>query len=124
MRVRKWFSSTSTGSTSGLFMPMPIGEQYRALDSGSIDAADVFTTDGELERGGYVVLSDPRNLFGFQHVAPIVSEKVLREQGPGFAETVNAVSKRLSTDAMRRMNAAVTLGRQAPEKVAADFLGN
>jgi osmoprotectant transport system substrate-binding protein len=104
------------------FRPMPIGEQYLALDNGTIDAADVFTTDGELERGDYVVLEDPRNLFGPQNVAPVVSEKTLQEQGPEFARVVNSVSERLTTDAMRRMNAAVSLGRQAPERVAADFL--
>jgi osmoprotectant transport system substrate-binding protein len=104
------------------FTPLQIGEQYRALDSGSVEAADVFTTDGELARKEYVVLEDPENLFGFQHVAPVVSEDVLREQGPDFARTVNAVSAKLTTDAMQRMNAAVTLGRQAPETVARDFL--
>jgi osmoprotectant transport system substrate-binding protein len=111
------------GADNLRFMPMPIGDQYRALDTGSIDAADVFTTDGELDRGDYVVLDDPRSLFGFQHVAPLVSQKVLEQQGEGFARTLNAVSAKLTTSAMRRMNSEVRFGRRQPADVAADFLG-
>ena len=33
------------------FKPLAIGLQYKALDRGEIQAADVFTTDGQLQRG-------------------------------------------------------------------------
>src|SRR3954462_8517311 len=44
--------------------PFAIGRQYAALDSGAVDAATVFTTDGHLAGGKYVVLDDPRGVFG------------------------------------------------------------
>lgn len=103
------------------FKPMPIGEQYDALESRKVDAADVFTTDGRLTRGRFRVLLDPKNVFGFQNVAPVVSRRVLEVQGPGFARTVNSVSSLLTTEVMRRMNAAVERG-QDPESVADEFL--
>src|SRR3954471_22991035 len=104
------------------FKPLSIGLQYKALDSGRIDTADVFTTDGQLQRGSYVVLKDPKFIFGFQNVAPVVSKKVLDQQGPEFADTLNAVSAKLTTEAMSRMNAAVDIDKRKPAAVAKAFL--
>jgi osmoprotectant transport system substrate-binding protein len=104
------------------FKPLSIGLQYKALDDGQIDVAAVFTTDGQLQGGKYTVLTDPEAIFGYQNVAPVVSKKVLAAQGPAFAETLNAVSSKLTVEAMRKMNAAVDLDKQDPAKVADQFL--
>jgi osmoprotectant transport system substrate-binding protein len=104
------------------FKPLAIGLQYKALDSGDVQTATVFTTDGQLQGNKYTILSDPKNVFGFQNVAPVVSKKVITAEGPAFAQTVNAVSALLSTEAMRRMNAAVVLDKQDPGAVASSFL--
>ena len=102
--------------------PLSIGLQYKALDSGRVDAADVFTTDGALQRGSYTVLKDPKFIFGFQNVTPVVSQKVLDAQGPEFAETLNAVSAKLTTEAIQRMNAAVDIDKRKPAAVAKAYL--
>jgi osmoprotectant transport system substrate-binding protein len=104
------------------FSPLTIGLQYQALDEGKIDTADVFTTDGQLQGGRYVVLDDPKNVFGFQNVTPIVSSRVLSAEGPGFENTLNAVSGTLTTRAMQQMNAAVAIDKQSPADVARQFL--
>ncbi len=104
------------------FSPLTIGLQYQALDNGKIDTADVFTTDGQLQGGRYVVLDDPKNVFGFQNVTPIVSSKVLSAEGPGFAQTLNAVSRVLTTRAMQQMNSAVAIDKQSPADVAQQYL--
>jgi osmoprotectant transport system substrate-binding protein len=104
------------------FKPLAIGLQYKALESGSIDVAAVFTTDGQLEGGKLTVLTDPEGIFGFQNVIPVVKKSVLAEQGPAFEQTLNAVSSKLTVEAMRKMNAAVDLDKQDPAKVAASFL--
>jgi osmoprotectant transport system substrate-binding protein len=104
------------------FSPLTIGLQYQALDDGKIDTADVFTTDGQLQSGRYVVLDDPKNVFGFQNVTPIVSSRVLAAEGPAFADTLNAVSRQLTTRAMQQMNAAVAIDKQSPADVAQQFL--
>ena len=88
-----------------------------------MDAADVFTTDGQLtSTSAYVVLRDPKNLFGFQNEAPLVRQKVLDMEGPAFADTLNAVSRVLTTQVMRQMNASVALRGQSPTTVADEFL--
>ena len=105
------------------FRPHRIGTQYAALDAGDVDAADVFTTDGQLtSTSAYVVLRDPKNLFGFQNEAPLVRQKVLDMEGPAFADTLNAVSKVLTTQVMRQMNASVALRGESPTTVADGFL--
>ena len=104
------------------FKPQRIGTQYAALDSGKVDAADVFTTDGQLSSSEYVVLKDPKNVFGFQNVAPLVRQKVLDAEGTQFAAVINAVSAKLTTPAMQRMNAAVVLQKKSPAAVASQFL--
>ncbi len=105
------------------FRPRRIGTQYAALDAGTVDAADVFTTDGQLQSSSaYVVLKDPKNLFGFQNEAPLVRQKVLDQQGPAFADTLNAVSAKLTTQVMRQMNASVVLRGESPAVVADTFL--
>jgi osmoprotectant transport system substrate-binding protein len=104
------------------FLPLAIGLQYKALDDGKIQAADVFTTDGALQGGKYKILKDPKFIFGFQNVSPIVSQKVLNAQGSDFADTLNAVSAKLTTEAMQKMNAAVDLDKQKPAEVAKQFL--
>ncbi len=102
--------------------PMPIGKQYAALRDGDVDAAAVFTTDGRLARRGYVLLKDTRGLFAFQHVAPVISRASLREHGDRLTATINAVSGRLTTSVMRRMNAAVDQHGRSPRSVADEFL--
>jgi osmoprotectant transport system substrate-binding protein len=101
---------------------MAIGRQYAALDSGAVDVAAVFTTDGQLADGHYVLLDDPRGVFGTQHVAPIMSEAALRTHGPRVRAVIDAVSRRLTASAMQRMNAAVQLQGRASAAVADEFL--
>jgi osmoprotectant transport system substrate-binding protein len=101
---------------------LAIGRQYAALDSGSVDAAAVFTTDGQLAGGRYVILRDPRAVFGTQHVAPIISRAALRRYGPKLQATIDAVSRRLTAVAMQRMNAQVQLDHRATADVAEEFL--
>jgi osmoprotectant transport system substrate-binding protein len=110
------------GITDVEFSPLTIGLQYQAIDNGKIDVAQVFTTDGQLEGGRYVVLEDPRNVFGFQNVTPVVSSRVLEAQGPEFEATLDAVSQKLTTEAMQRMNAAVAIDKQSPQEVAQAYL--
>jgi osmoprotectant transport system substrate-binding protein len=110
------------GIRDARFRPLAIGRQYAALDSGRVDVAAVFTTDGQLAGGRYVILDDPSDVFGTQHVAPIISQAALRTHGPRLRAVLDAVSRRLTAAAMQRMNAAVQLDGRSSAQVAADFL--
>jgi osmoprotectant transport system substrate-binding protein len=104
------------------FVPLAIGLTYKALDTNQVQVSDVFTTDPQLTTGKYTVLSDPKNVFGFQNAAPIVKQSVLSAEGPAFAQTLNKVSALITIPAIQRMNAAVALDQQSPATVAHKFL--
>jgi osmoprotectant transport system substrate-binding protein len=110
------------GVRNARFRPLAIGRQYAALDAGRVDVAAVFTTDGQLADRRYVILDDPLRVFGTQHVAPIISEAALRTHGPRLRAVIDAVSRRLTAEAMQRMNAAVQLDGRASADVAGRFL--
>jgi osmoprotectant transport system substrate-binding protein len=111
------------GLDNAEFEEIPIGEQYRALDRNEIDAANVFTTDGQLASGSYKVLEDTERVFGFQHVALVIDEDKLQELGGSkFMRIINDVNERLTTSAMIQMNRDVELDGQDPAIVAERFL--
>jgi osmoprotectant transport system substrate-binding protein len=101
---------------------VPSDDRYRALQDGSVNVGSVFTTDAQLAGDKYLVLTDPLGLFASGHVAPIVSDKALAAHGPDLEAAIDAVTKVLTTPAMRRMNAAVDLSHRSPAAVAAEFL--
>jgi len=104
------------------FVPLASISAYQLLDRKQVLAADVFTTDPQLISTKYVQLRDPKNMFGFQHVAPIVKKSLLTENGAVFATTLNKVSAFLTVRAMIAMNKAVIVDKKSPVKVAAAFL--
>jgi osmoprotectant transport system substrate-binding protein len=110
------------GVTPEAFRALAVGAQYAALDDGSVQAADVNTTDGQLASGDYALLRDPRQIFGWGNVVPVISAKWLAAEGPAFATTIDRVDAALTTAAMRQLNADVDIAQQAPAAVARQFL--
>jgi osmoprotectant transport system substrate-binding protein len=105
------------------FKSLALGLQYQALDSGAVNAADVFTTDPQLASGKYTVLTDPKNVFGFQNIALVISTKKLSELGgQSFMSIINQVNALLTTPAIIAMNKAVAIDKQQPQDVARAFL--
>jgi osmoprotectant transport system substrate-binding protein len=105
------------------FKSLALGIQYQALDSGSVDAIDVFTTDPQLASGKYTVLKDPKNIFGFQNIALVINKKKLAELGGDqFMSVINSVNKLLTTPAVVAMNKAVAIDKQPAASVAHSFL--
>jgi osmoprotectant transport system substrate-binding protein len=110
------------GLTNATFSPVTLGAQYTALDEGDVDAANVFTTDPQLQGGDYAVLEDPERLFGSQNAVMVVdAEKLERIGAARFMRVVDEVNNRLTTGAIVDMNQAVTEGQDDGE-VAARFL--
>ena len=68
------------------------------------------------------MLKDVKNVFGFQNVVPVVSKKLAAALGPKFRRAVDAVSAKLSLQAMIAMNKAVAIDKFSAERVADGFL--
>ncbi len=104
------------------FTQIAVGSQYGDLDTGTVQAAYVDTTDGELATRDYRVLGDPHHIFGFGNVVPVVSIKVLAEEGPAFAATIERVDRTLSLATMRALNNAADVPGVAPSWGAGQYL--
>jgi osmoprotectant transport system substrate-binding protein len=114
-------------STYGLrfarFVPLDAGGPLTvaALESGQVDVALMFTTDGRIAADSLVLLKDDRRLQPAENVTPVVRRDALERFGPDLSESVDAVSAELTTRELRDMNAAVATGG-APAAVAAAWL--
>jgi osmoprotectant transport system substrate-binding protein len=110
------------GINFGTVLPLdPAGPRTRqALQDGAIDVALMFTTTATIDDDDLVVLADDRKLQPAENVTPLVRQDVVDRWGQDLVDTVDAVSERLSTDELRRLNAL--LDSQTPATVAADWL--
>jgi osmoprotectant transport system substrate-binding protein len=104
------------------FKPISIELSYKALEGKQVDVQDVFSTDGQLLGRKFKILADPKHVFGFQNVAPIVKQSLVAAEGPAFAETLNKVSALLTIPAIQQMNKAVSIDKQPASSVASQFL--
>jgi osmoprotectant transport system substrate-binding protein len=110
------------GVTDVDFTPLAGISAYKLLDDKKVIAAGVFSTDPPLATTKYTVLKDPKNIFGFQNVAPIVSDKLVDEYGSKLVSTLDAVSAKLTLKAMLAMNTAVYVDQKPAAQTADAFL--
>ena len=85
----------------------------QALREGGVDVALLFTTDPTVGEA-FVELADDRRLQPADNVTPLVRRDVLARAGPRLTQVVDSVSGRLSTDALRALNAMVEEGVDVP----------
>jgi osmoprotectant transport system substrate-binding protein len=104
------------------FTPFTGISPFEALDQGTVDVAAIFSTDPPLASGKYVVLEDTEANFGFQNVAPVVREDLADELGGDFEDAINAVSEKLTDEAIIAMNSAVAIDKRPAPEVAREFL--
>ncbi|MBA2385450.1 MAG: hypothetical protein H0V68_12420 [Actinobacteria bacterium] len=114
--------SSKYGVKGFKFTPLAGISAYTLLDQKKVLAAAIFTTDPALISTRYVVLSDPRNMFGFQYVAPVLDKDLVAENGARFTSTLNRVSGLLTLRAMIAMNKAVIVDKKSAAAVASAFL--
>ena len=93
----------------------------QALRDGGVDVALLFSTDPVIGTEGFIELADDRRLQPADNVTPLVRGEVLARAGPRLAQALDDVSRRLSTDELRAMNALVAGGADLPG-VAATWL--
>ena len=96
---------------------------YTLLDQNQIDGGDGFTTDPQQSDSKYRTLVDNKHIFGFENVAPVVSQKLLPgANGKLFRATSNKVSSLLTIAAMRAMDKAAYNQQGTPKQIAHQFL--
>jgi osmoprotectant transport system substrate-binding protein len=90
-----------------------------ALETGEIDVGMIDTTDPNLVGADLVQLQDDRNLQPADNVVPVVRREILDAYGPPLVRLVNAVSARLTTAELTKLNLEVADGRPAADAAAA-----
>jgi len=90
-----------------------------ALTSGKVQAADVFTTTPQIVTDHLVSLADPKFNFAAQNVIPLVYKPAMNST---ITDTLNAISAKLTTQALLQMDNAVITLHANYSTVAAGFL--
>ncbi|MEU9477622.1 ABC transporter substrate-binding protein [Streptomyces sp. NPDC048191] len=105
-------------------------KSFKALDAGgpltqaalkkdAVQVADIFTTEPTISKEKFVVLQDPKNLFGFENVQPLVYKSALPQKG---VDALNAVSAKLDTATLLELATQVQSQNKDPLDVAKAWL--
>jgi osmoprotectant transport system substrate-binding protein len=90
-----------------------------ALNDGTIQAGDIFTTDPSVTKYHFVALSDPKDLFSAQNVTPIINKSVAT---PTITNALNAISAALTTSVLVQLVGAVVNDHIDASTVATQFV--
>jgi osmoprotectant transport system substrate-binding protein len=90
-----------------------------ALNKGDIDVGRVFTTQGAIADNGWVLLEETKPLEPAQNIVPIGRKDAMTDQ---VKQTLNAISPKITTEELTKLNKLVDVDKQDPEKVANDWL--
>lgn len=105
------------------FRPVPSRDLTAAqLEAGELDVGMLQTTDGHLDTGTLILLTDDRQLQPAENVTPVIRKDVLRTFGAPLADRIDQVSRALNTVSLIAMNRRVQLSGETPSAVAADWL--
>lgn len=85
----------------------------KALQEGSVQLADIFTTSPAIKANGFVTLKDPESMIVAQNVVPLVNSKKATDT---VKKVLNTVSSALTTEDLVALNTQVS----GDEKVQAE----
>jgi osmoprotectant transport system substrate-binding protein len=89
------------------------------LAAGDVQVANLFTTDAAIPKNKFVALEDPKSVFPAQNVTPLVYKS--KVDGT-VRTTLNAISAKLTTQALLDMNTKMSIDKQDAEDVAGEWL--
>lgn len=96
---------------------------YRAIEAGTADVTELYTTDAEIAYYGLRVLEDDRGFFP-RYEAVLLYRADLEQRVPGAAAALQRVLGAVDVADMIRLNAAVKLESRGESEVAAAFLSD
>jgi osmoprotectant transport system substrate-binding protein len=92
------------GITGIAFSPISDGggpATVKALVSGKVDVADIYSTTPSIAANKLVTLDDPKNLIAAQNVVPLIRKDKATDE---VADVLNAVSTALTTQELLKLN--------------------
>ena len=95
--------------------------RYQALEAGSVQVIDAYSTDSDIERYGLTVLQDDKLLFPPYQGAPLLRYETLK-QYPQLKPILETLSGQITGAEMRAMNYEVDVYGRPAAMVARDYL--
>ena len=99
------------------------GLKYKAVVDGKADAVVAFSTDGQIEGYGLVLMEDDKGLWPPYQVAPVVRAETLKAY-PKIPEVLNKLASHLDNAALSALNWEVSGKKREYTEVAREFLVN
>jgi osmoprotectant transport system substrate-binding protein len=93
-----------------------------ALKNNSIQIGLIFTSDGQIEANGWVLLNDDKNWQPADQVTPIANDAIATAYGEDLAKVVNGISGNIKTADLVKLNKSVDVDLNDTEAVAKDFV--
>ncbi|KOX52141.1 glycine betaine ABC transporter substrate-binding protein [Streptomyces sp. ESR1.13] len=106
---------------AGNITQMDTGIIYTQTAKGACTYGEVYTTDGRIKSMNLVVMEDDRKFFPNYNAAPMVRTATLKKW-PAIASVLDPVTKALTNDVARTLNAKVDVDGEDPHQVALDWM--
>lgn len=90
-----------------------------ALSNGDIDVARMFSSQGAIAENNWVALKDDKDLEPAQNIVPIGRSEALTDE---MRDSLNRVSKTLTTEDLQDMNHRVEIDKADPAQVASQWV--
>ena len=98
----------------------PIAE---ALNAGTVDVAELCSTQPAIEQFGFVVLEDDEDTQPAENIAPIVRDDYLAQvDADAFRVLLDAASDKMTTEELTRLGVKVAVDQEDVADVAAEWL--
>lgn len=96
---------------------------YTALEQGTVNAIEVYSTDGKIQKLGLQILEDDKKFFP-KYEAVFLARKDFVERQPEFWQALKKFEGRISAEEMQKLNSAVENDRQETAEVIRSYLAN
>jgi len=113
-----------TALPSGQLQTLPScsTDMATSLNDSAIDVAQVCTTQPEIGSLNLVLLTDDKHLQPAQNLVPIASKELADAGGAELADTLNAITAKLTTEALTQLGVSINVNHEDLADVARQFL--
>lgn len=113
--------SSYYGFKFGSTLDIDVGLKYKAIAAGDVNAIIIYTTDGQLQGSGLVVLTDDRKFFPSYYAGTVIRQETLQKH-PELKATLDRLDGTMDEATMTRLNYEVDIEGKDSATVAHEFL--
>jgi len=96
------------------------GLKYDVLHNDKADVAVAYTTEGQLSKSEFVILSDDKHAWPPYNIAPVINGSIL-QKNPEIKDILNNVTKKIDNTTIIKLNAQVDIDKKEYTEVAKTF---